>query len=325
MSAALPGALFAAAEDGCAQHEATILFADARGFSAIAAAWPAREVFAALAAAFGRMGEIVAQHYGTVDKFMGDGMMAVFHGEPALPRAHARRALLCAVEMQIALRELRRERRDARAPRLYFGIGISTGTVVSGLVGARACRSRAVIGEEVNVAARLEALSLRGQILMSEATYALCRDFVHAGEPFEVHVKGRSAPLGVREALGIPALGKAVPRQDQRRSPRVALELPVDYQLLAGKQLAAGGCRGTLRDLGYHGALLELERPLEHYAELKLAFELPGAGPGAAEVYARIVSLREQDGRPLAGVEFTSSAAGDGARIRRFVQASLGG
>ncbi|HZC76798.1 MAG TPA: adenylate/guanylate cyclase domain-containing protein, partial [Ktedonobacterales bacterium] len=275
-----------AAGQGFSPREVTILFADLRGFSAIAATYPGEVVVKLLNRCFGRMVDLVARHYGTVDKFIGDAIMVIFGGDPAAPRDHARRALLCAVEMQIAMNELRALHRQEGVPELYMGIGISTGRVMAGLIGSAAYRAYTIIGEEVNVASRIEALSLRGQVLMSEATYAHCSDFVHAGEPVDAHVKGRAERMQVREVLGIPALGKAVPRQDVRKSPRVPVRLDFSYWLLEGKVVRADEARGVIRDIGYNGVLAELARPLPRHAELKLAFALPALGYQASDVYA---------------------------------------
>lgn len=314
-----------AAGQGFSPREVTILFADLRGFSAIAAGYPGEVVVKLLNRCFGRMVDIVARHYGTVDKFIGDAIMVIFGGDPAAPRDHARRALLCAVEMQIAMNELRQLHREEGIPELYMGIGISTGRVMAGLIGSDAYRAYTIIGEEVNVASRIEALSLRGQVLMSEATYAHCRDFVHAGEALEVHVKGKAERMYVREALGIPALGKAVPRQDVRKSPRVPVRLDFSYWLLEGKVVRGAEARGVIRDIGYNGVLAELARALPRHAELKLAFILPALGYQASEVYARVVASREQDGRYLAGMEFTSLTDETAAKVRLFVQMLLQG
>ncbi|MFN2646684.1 MAG: adenylate/guanylate cyclase domain-containing protein [Burkholderiales bacterium] len=305
------------------RREVSILFADLRGFSAIAATHPVDVVVHLLNRCFGTMVDIIARHYGTVDKFMGDAVMVIFGGDPAAPRDHARRALLCAVEMQIAMDKLRSLHRQENVPEMFMGIGISTGKVMSGLIGSDAYRAYTIFGEEVNVAARLEALSLRGQILMSEATYAHCRDFVAAGEPTEVHVKGKGELMRVREVLGIPGLGKTVPRQDVRKSPRVAVRLDLDYRVLEGKIVRPEVSRGVIRDLGYHGLLAELAEPLPRHAELKLAFPLPALAYRASDIFARIVSTRNEHGRTVAGMEFTSVNAETATHVRLFVQMLL--
>jgi adenylate cyclase len=313
------------AGEGFSQREVTILFADLRGFSAIASAYATDVVLAVLNRCFALMTEIIVRHYGTIDKFMGDAIMVIFPGDPAAPRDHARRALLCAVEMQIAMKELRALHQGENAPQLYMGIGISTGTVMAGLIGSDAYRAYTVIGEEVNLASRIEALSLRGQVLMSEATYMHCGDFVHAGEPMEVHVKGKVERIRVREALAIPALGKAVPRQDVRKSPRVEVRIDLDYWPLEGKTVRAEGSRGVIRDLSYHGVAAEFERKLPLYSEVKLAFDLSFLGFRANDVYGRVVSLREDGARFLAGIEFTSLDTETQDRIELFVQMLLQG
>jgi adenylate cyclase len=314
-----------ASDAAYSQRDATILFADLRGFSAITSAYPTEVVLGVLNRCFAMMVEIIVRHYGTIDKFMGDAIMVVFHGDASAPRDHARRAVLCAVEMQLAMNELRLQHRGEKVPDIYMGIGISTGSVMSGLIGSDAYRAYTVIGEEVNLAARIEAFSLRGQVLMSESTYEHCKDFVHVGEPMDVYVKGRPERMRVREALGIPALGKAVPRQDMRKSPRVAVRLDLQYWLVERKVVSTAASVGIVRDISYHGLLAELEQPLPSYSELKLAFELPPLGFRAEEIYSRIVSIREQDSRVLAGIEFTSLDANTSAKIQLFVQMLLQG
>jgi adenylate cyclase len=313
------------ADTGYSRRDATILFADLRGFSAIAAAHLPDVVLGVLSSCFGLMTEIVVRHYGTIDKFMGDAIMVVFHGENPSPRDHVQRALLCAAEMQIGMNELRKQHRADGLPDVYLGIGISTGTVMAGLIGSDAYRAYTVIGEEVNLAARIEAFSLRGQVLMSEATYTHGRDFIEAGEPLDVYVKGRSGLLRIRELLAIPELGKTVPRQDVRKSPRVPVDLTIQYQPLTGKMVDARLLMGSLRDLGYYGALARILQPLPLYSEVKLAFHLPRVDVRVEDVYARVVTMREQDQAHLAGLEFTSVPAETAAKIQLFVQMCLQG
>ena len=314
-----------AGEQAFSAREVTILFADVRGFSALVSEYPTEVVLRVLDRCFSRMTEIIVRHYGTIDKFIGDAIMVIFPGDPTAPRDHARRTVLCAIEMQIAMNELRSLEEKEHLPDLYMGIGISTGRVMAGLIGAQEYRAFTIVGEEVNIAARIEALSLRGQVLMSETTYEHCRDFVHAGDPMEVHVKGRSRRMVVREALGIPALGKSVPRQDVRKSPRVQVRLPLEYSLMEGKTVAAERLPGLVRDLSYRGALIELDRKHEMRAELKVAFDLTFLGFRAHDVYARVVSVRGDGGRFLHGLEFTSLDGETQQKIELFVQMLLQG
>jgi len=312
-------------DSGFSERDATVLFADLRGFSSISASYPAQLVLTVLGRCFGLMTEVVLRHYGTIDKFMGDGMMVVFNGEKSSPRDHAQRAVLCAVEMQIAMNELRQRHRAEGLPEIYIGIGINSGRVMAGLIGSDAYRAYTVIGEEVNLAARIEAFSLRGQVLMSEATYRHCADFVSAGERIEVHVKGRSEPACVRELLGIPELGRVVPRQELRKSPRVPIDLDVEYWAMAGKLVVGAATRGRIRNIGYHGLLMETPEPLQLYSEFKLAFDLPCLRYRVGQIYARVVSARNEGAHHRVGLEFTSVDVESSNKIQLFVQMCLQG
>jgi adenylate cyclase len=310
-------------ERNFSDREVTILIADLRGFAAISATYPASTVLAVLNRCFSRMSEIIVRHYGSIDKFMGDAIMVVFSGDLAEPRSHVRRALLCAIEMQIAMNELRTEHRSESVPELYMGIGVNTGRVVAGLIGSDVYRAYTVIGEEVNLTSRIEAFSLRGQVLISDATYGYAADFAQVGEPLEVYVKGKSGKVRIREVIGIPSLGKEVPRQEIRRSPRVEVRLPFRYQRLLGKTVEDRFEEGTIRDIGYHGLLAELERPVELYTEVRLDVELLQVEYEARDIYARVVKVSRRGDAFLAGLEFTSLSALSNEKIQLFVQLAL--
>ena len=141
----------------------------------------------------------------------------------------------------------------------------------------------------------------------------------------EVYVKGRSERLHIREALAIPELGKVVPRQEVRKSPRVEVDLTVQYQALVGKVVDSRPLMGRMRDLGYHGALVQLAAPIGTHSEVKLAYHLPRLDFRAEEIYARVVSVREDAGEHLAGMEFTSLGAETGRQIQLFVQMCIQG
>jgi adenylate cyclase len=103
------------------------------------------------------------------------------------------------------------------------------------------------------------------------------------------------------------------------------VRLDFSYQLVEGKLVRGAEERGVIRDIGYNGVLAELAGSLPRHAELKLAFDLSALGYRASDVYARIVASREQDGRYLAGMEFTSLADEAAAKVRLFVQMLLQG
>ena len=306
--------------DAYSWREVTILLADLRGFAAIAEAYPARMVLDTLNRCFAALTEVVVRHYGTIDKIMGDAIMVVFSGDQRTPHEHARRALLCAVQMQIAMDQIRQQHKSENVPELFLGIGINTGKVMSGLIGSDLYRAHTVIGDEVNLASRIEAFSLRGQVLISESTHALCRDFAETGEPVQVYMKGKAGSVTIREVTGIPSLGKFVPRTDLRRSARADVVLPFAYQILNKKTVLAPVATGTVRNIGYQGMLAEVEQRLPLFAELKVALNLPSLGYRADDVYGRVVDAREEGGRWMCGIEFTSVSPKTAEKVRLFVQ-----
>src|SRR5256885_16970848 len=113
-------------QDGFAHRELTILFADLRGFMAMSDGYPPAVVLQVLNRCLVTMIEVVFSHEGTVDKFMGDSIMAHFSETPS-GKDPAQRAVACGLELQLAMDALNAQHRDAALPELYLGIGINTG------------------------------------------------------------------------------------------------------------------------------------------------------------------------------------------------------
>lgn len=299
------------------RRDVTILLADLRGFTAVSELHPAGVVLDVLNRYLGRMTEIIVGHGGTIDKFMGDSIMAVF-GVPDPDPEDARHAVECAVDMQIAMEDFNRDYRNVGMPELFMGVGINTGAVMAGTLGSRLYSEYTVIGNEVNLASRIEAISLRGQVLMGEKTFERCRDFVEAGEPIELYVKGKAKPVTLRELIGVPSLRKTVPRRELRRSPRAEVAIPFSYRIVDKSLVLPEERRGTILDLSYHGVLAEVAQPEAPHDEMKLSFNLP-TGRAAENLYAKVVSARQQGDRSLCNLEFTSLSAEDSVDIRRSV------
>lgn len=204
--------------------EVTVLLTDLRGFVALSESHGAHTVFEVLNRYLGRMCEIAVAHGGRIDKFIGDSILVLFDAtQPGID--HARRAVTCAVQMQTAMNAINEEAATLGLPPMHMGAGICTGQVIAGMLGSALHSEYAVIGEAVNLASRIQSLSLRGQILIGEPTFARCLGFAAMGPPLEVHLKGRAQMLRLHEVLAIPPLGLHVPRRDMRKSPRVQVGL----------------------------------------------------------------------------------------------------
>ncbi|WP_353612574.1 AAA family ATPase [Mycobacterium sp. 1274756.6] len=177
----------------------TVLFADVVRSMDLAAAVGAERLREIMTGLFGRCAAVVRRYGGTVDKFTGDGIMAVF-GAPMMLEDHAYRACLAALEMQAA--------RDVG---LQLRVGLNSGQVVAGEIGPG---SYTAIGEQVGLAQRMESVAPPGGIMLSESTARLVAEIATLGEPEQVHIKGVVEPVPAYRLLAGSPDGRRTGRQD---------------------------------------------------------------------------------------------------------------
>jgi class 3 adenylate cyclase/DNA-binding NarL/FixJ family response regulator len=184
---------------GQEELEVTVLFSDIRGFSTLAEQLTARAVADLLARHLSAMAEVVLAYGGTIDKFQGDAVMAVFGAPDPMPD-HAERALRCAVAMQVRQAELNALSLAEGVSILEMGIGVNTGTVIAGTVGGGGRLEYTVLGDAVNVAQRLNSEAAGGEILASGTTVAAAPS-VAAESVGPKQVKGRREPVDAFRVL----------------------------------------------------------------------------------------------------------------------------
>jgi adenylate cyclase len=177
----------------------TVLFSDIRGFSTIAERLSAREIAEVVGRHLGAMAEVVVAHGGTLDKFAGDAVMAVF-GAPDPVEDHAERALRCALAMQHRQDELNAQGWGVGVPELHMGIGVNTGTVIAGTIGGGGRLEYTVVGDAVNVAQRLQSEASGGEVVATAGTIAAAPG-IDAESIGPRQVKGRSEPVEVYRVL----------------------------------------------------------------------------------------------------------------------------
>lgn len=180
---------------------ATVLFADIRGFTRLSAVLPPEEVVAMLNEYFGDMTDIIFEHGGTLDKYIGDGMMALF-GAPYAGSEDATNAVRAAVAMQKRLEIMKAEFSSRAGPwnSLKIGIGVNTGLVTVGYVGSARRLDYTAIGDTVNMAARLESNAPPGAIYISSRTHEELRGQFEC-RSLQVKVKGKDEPLECFEVI----------------------------------------------------------------------------------------------------------------------------
>jgi adenylate cyclase len=176
----------------------TVLFADIRGFPAISEREKPEKVVGLLNKYFSVMSEIIFSHGGTLDKYIGDGLMAIF-GAPTVGEEDALNAVKAAVTMQKQVAKLNEELRTEGYEGIAIGIGLHTGEATIGYIGSDKRSEYTAIGDTVNLASRLESNAGGGQILMSEATAAASGNLIPVNQREPLTVKNRVQPVNVLE------------------------------------------------------------------------------------------------------------------------------
>jgi class 3 adenylate cyclase len=210
---------------GGEEREVTVLFADIRNFTGLAERLPPREVVDLLNAYFGEMVDVIARHGGTLNKFLGDGLLAIF-GAPVSYGNDAERAVAAAREMLDRLVGFNRRQAEQGQAELRIGVGISTGKVVVGNVGSAERMEYTAIGDVVNLASRLDALNkeLGTSILISESTYQRIADYRPRSEAdwpqpsrreWDCQRLGPVQVPGKAESLWVYAVGMKMGRKDE--------------------------------------------------------------------------------------------------------------
>jgi adenylate cyclase len=185
---------------GGARRHMTVLFSDIRGFTTMSEKGTPEDVVKQLNQLFTRMVAVVFEHRGTVDKFVGDMIMALY-GAPLDDEDHAEHAVQTALAMIKTLMEMNVEWARDGKPQLDIGIGINTGDMIAGNVGSETIMSYTVIGDAVNLGARLESLNkeYHTRIIISEATRARLKGRYDINPLGDVIVKGKSLPVAIFE------------------------------------------------------------------------------------------------------------------------------
>ena len=186
------------------RREVTVLFCDVRGFTPMSERLTPEQVVSLLNDFYTLMIDITFKHDGTLDKFLGDGVMAIF-GAPIAHPDHALSAARAALAMQAGMTRLSAARIAAGTEPIVIGIGINAGEVVAGTVGTEDRMEYTVIGDNVNLASRLTSNAKPGQILISRRTLELTRMAVEVRSLGLIRVKGKDEEVEAFELLGLKA------------------------------------------------------------------------------------------------------------------------
>jgi adenylate cyclase len=234
---------------GGEKRQATILMADLRGFTSLSERLPPEDVVAMVNIYLEAMTEIILKYQGTIDEFIGDGILVIF-GAPLQRPDDARRAVACAVEMQLAMAAVNDRNRRAGYPEVFLGIGVNTGNMVVGNIGSKKRMKYGVVGRHVNLTARIESYTVGGQIYISENTLEECGDIVRIDNAMQVMPKGVKEPLTIYEVGGIAGDYQLfLPPKPEEVWTELPQPLPIQFVLIEGKHA---------EDLRHDAAIIKL-------------------------------------------------------------------
>ena len=265
--------------------EVTILMADLRGFSLVSQHYQPADVVRLLNIYLESMIEVVNHHGGTVDEVLGDAIL-VFFGAPLARQNHREDAITCALAMQIAMEKVNATITSLGLPSVEMGIGICSGEVMVGTIGSSVRAKYGVVGTAVNMAARIEELTVGGEILAAESTILGISKQLHIEAEQQLQAKGKADPLRVFSITGIGGHhGLELPRTEARD---VELKEPLNicFWLMNGKHRDQQTHQAQVTHVNDRGARLILQ---QNNLDLmtNLALRLPGI---EEDIYAKVRS-----------------------------------
>jgi class 3 adenylate cyclase len=294
----------------------TILMSDLRGYTRFAEQGDPAWVMEVLNGVLGRMAEIIIAHGGTINEFIGDAIFAVF-GAPVAHPDHAERAAGAALAMQRSMAALNDEHAARGLPRFEMGIGVNTGEAVVGNIGSARRAKYAVVGSAVNVAARVEASTVGGQVYITAATRAALGELAETAPPVSVEVKGLAAPLVLHELRALRGrFAQRLPGPSAEREIDVAL--PVRYWVLDGKAIRGEARTGVAVRLGRQRLTARLSAPLAPLTDVRLRLQSSPPDRESGDIYGKVVdAVADEPG--LTAIHLTSVDVADARWLQALV------
>jgi class 3 adenylate cyclase len=261
-------------------REVTFLVSDLRGFTALTSRLSPHEVIEIMNRYFEYMVEIIGRYRGTVNEFMGDGILAFF-GAPLCADDDPERAVACAIELKL--------------PELAMGIGINTGEAVVGNIGSEQRASYGAVGTPINAAYRIESFTVGGQILISPSTYEKVQSRISIIGTKEVKFKGLDEPVVLYDVAGIGEPYRVfLPKKKAAPLTRLNPPLPIECFRVESKIVSDTAIAGRITHLAENSAEVVLDQKLSPYTNLRIVLAPPETSE-LTELYAKVLPHDKPD------------------------------
>lgn len=299
---------------GGERRKITILTSDLRGFTATSERLPPEEVVKILNFYLGYMADVITKHQGTIDEFMGDGILVLF-GAPIAREDDAVRSVACAIDMQLAMTPVNKQMKKWGLPPLEMGIGINTGEVVVGNIGSDKRTKYGVVGSQVNLTYRIESYTTGGQILISETTLKEVGETIKINGKKEVMPKGVKEPITIYDVGGIGGEYNLFLTKEEEIYVNLAQAISLNYVVLDGKSVGNNLLQGCLVKLSTREAEIRCDLVGENVpsalTNIKLNFLWDGTE--SEDVYAKVLEKPAEKGRFC--IRFTAQPPDVSARL----------
>ncbi|WP_238360839.1 adenylate/guanylate cyclase domain-containing protein [Iningainema tapete] len=280
---------------GGERRKISILTSDLRGFTSLSEKLSPEEVLKILNFYLGFMADVITQYQGTIDEFMGDGILVLF-GAPTPRVDDAVRAVACAVAMQLAMVPVNEQMKQWGLSPLEMGIGINTGEVVVGNIGSEKRTKYGVVGSQINLTYRIESYTTGGQILISESTLKEAGSIVKIEGQKQVTPKGVNQPINIYEVGGISGEYNLFLSKAEEEFFPLRETIKIQYSIVEGKDVSDTAFLGNLVELSAKGALIRRDSvggcPLA-LSNIKLNLVVPDQATASEDVYAKVLDIAQ--------------------------------
>jgi PAS domain S-box-containing protein len=289
---------------GGEKRKVTMLMADLRGFTSMSERLDPRDVVALLNRYLSSMVSIIKKYGGTIEQYIGDAVFVLF-GAPTWKEDDAQRAVACAVEMQLAMAPINEDNVREGLPEIEMGIGLHTGQVVAGNIGAPERMQYGVVGSHVNLTQRIQACTSGGQILISETTRREVGGILRLGRQLEVNVKGVEQAIALSEVHGIGGSHKLSLLHSRDTLAPLKSPIPIRCSIVEGGRVGDEAISGALTKLSSKRAELRLDKAVPALADLKMQIVGAAAREVSEPAYCKVEAALPGSDGPLS-VRFTS-------------------
>jgi class 3 adenylate cyclase/HAMP domain-containing protein len=302
---------------GGEKRQVTIMLTDLRGFTALSERLEPEQVVQILNTYFEVMVDVVLQYNGSISEITGDSLLVIF-GAPQQMPDRAQRAVACAIAMQNAMADVRKQNLAQGLPELEMGIGLNEAEVIVGNIGSKRRSKYGVVGSGVNMTSRIESYTVGGQILVSESVRKEAGEVLRIDDQMEVHPKGAETPFTIYNVGGISGRYNLTLEDKTSSLLELAREIPIRYTVLDSDYVGHGELTGAILRLSRKSGEFRLQNPLDLLTNLKLNLVDVSEELSRKDFYGKVVK-RSNTEPTVCSVQFTALPPG----IDGYFQAAL--